>query len=94
MEPKTTIEIEECRCSNCGALANRASDIVGGKQQIKDGDFTICIDCGHVMAFNADLTMRELTDEENKNAEHHPQLQVIKNLILFNNKRRKREYLN
>jgi len=28
------------------------------------GHITICLDCGHVMAFSEDMTLRELNDEE------------------------------
>jgi hypothetical protein len=28
------------------------------------GDITLCIYCGHIMAFADDLTLRELTNEE------------------------------
>jgi hypothetical protein len=28
------------------------------------GDFTVCIYCGHIMAFADDLTLRELTGDE------------------------------
>jgi hypothetical protein len=28
------------------------------------GSFTICFTCGHIMAFNPDLTTRNLTDQE------------------------------
>ena len=30
----------------------------------KPGDVTICLDCGHIMAFAADMTVRPLTDDE------------------------------
>jgi hypothetical protein len=30
----------------------------------RPGDVTICIECGHIMAFDGDLGMRPLTDAE------------------------------
>jgi hypothetical protein len=50
-------------CLNCGKILDAASDPFG-KQKPRPGDITICIKCGHVMAFNSDLQYRELTSEE------------------------------
>jgi hypothetical protein len=30
----------------------------------RPGDITLCLYCGHIMAFADDLTLRELNDEE------------------------------
>ena len=52
----------ECACPSCNRIFDRATGI--GQRQPKEGDITICIECGHLMAFNSNLTVRDLTDEE------------------------------
>ena len=51
------------RCLNCGHLIDGAL-AVGHENGPRPGDVTICIDCGHIMAFGGNLRMRSLTDEE------------------------------
>jgi hypothetical protein len=50
-------------CLSCGKMLDgcTAVDADGGPCP---GDFTVCISCGHLMAFADDLTLRELTSEE------------------------------
>ena len=50
-------------CTACGINHDRAS-MVNGEGKPSCGDITVCIDCGHIMAFTNDLTFRELTDKE------------------------------
>ena len=53
-------------CTNC----RYEMDAVTGISETEDditpdsGAFTICIKCGHIMAFTDDLTLRDLTEEE------------------------------
>jgi len=42
---------------------DRAS-MLNGDDQPSPGDVTLCIGCGHIMAFADDLSFRELTDQE------------------------------
>lgn len=53
----------ECTCLNCHKPLNRASAVAEDASP-SDGDFTMCIGCGHLMIFNADQTLRNPTDEE------------------------------
>lgn len=50
-------------CLGCGRINDMAASTFGGRGP-KPGDFTICIDCGHLMAFAEDMTMRNLTGIE------------------------------
>jgi hypothetical protein len=43
----------------------------------KEDDITACLDCGNVMAFRKDLTLRELTDEERKGVEGSATIQRL-----------------
>jgi hypothetical protein len=54
---------ESCACLNCGKTLNRATPVndVDGPYP---GAITICVMCGHIMAFADDMSFRELTVEE------------------------------
>ncbi len=55
-------------CTNCGMVMDDATGVTDDDHKgdiVPDpGDFTVCINCGHVMAFTNDLTLRDLTDIE------------------------------
>jgi hypothetical protein len=55
-------------CTSCGLVMDGATGVAedGHKGDIvpDPGDFTVCINCGHLMIFNEDLTLRDLTDDE------------------------------
>lgn len=55
--------LKSCACSGCGEVFDRAS-CVGEDKAPRPGDVTVCIRCGHIMAFANDLSFRELTDAE------------------------------
>ena len=56
-------KIEGCRCLSCKQLVDGAT-CVEGDLRPKPGDITVCIFCGHIMAYDVDDTLRELTPEE------------------------------
>jgi hypothetical protein len=49
-------------CLNCGKVLDAATNYEG--YEPIEGGITICIYCGHIMAFDAQLKFRQLTDEE------------------------------
>jgi hypothetical protein len=51
------------RCLNCDKLLD-ATTGVDHRQAPRPGNYTICISCGHLMAFADDLSLRNLTDAE------------------------------
>jgi hypothetical protein len=53
-------------CTNCGHVTNCATGVDETNDDLvpSAGSFTICIHCGHIMAFTKDLTLRNLTAEE------------------------------
>lgn len=55
--------LDKSHCSDCGRLVDAAS---GANHDFKpkSGDITICLYCGHVMAYDNKLLLRELTKEE------------------------------
>ena len=59
----TTTRTPESACSSCGTL-NDAATSVDGERGPRPGSVTVCLQCGHIMAFDLDLRLRELTDKE------------------------------
>jgi hypothetical protein len=51
------------RCSRCRATLS-ACEMFDGDDKPKAGSITICLDCGHTMIFDSDLSLRELNDQE------------------------------
>ncbi len=61
------VMVAASNCTNCGkeldgatAVGNLASEA----PTPKPGDVTICLECGHIMAFGDGLQLRDLSDEE------------------------------
>jgi hypothetical protein len=50
-------------CLSCGAIMDAATGI-GNKAKPHAGAITLCVKCGHLMAYTWDMSLRELTDEE------------------------------
>jgi hypothetical protein len=57
------VEMPRDHCLACKHKFNRALGI-DGEGPPDSGDITICIACGHIMAFADDLKVRELTAGE------------------------------
>jgi hypothetical protein len=51
-------------CTACGYPLNGAFDTEGDRHVPKEGDFSICIECGAVMVYRADQTLRAMTTRE------------------------------
>lgn len=58
--------LKEDHCTNCGHDVDACSAISETGETVgpSEGDVTICINCGHVMAFNKKRELRELTGME------------------------------
>lgn len=53
-------------CLSCGRGLDASSMIGVGDEVVSpgEGDITVCLYCRHVMVYTADLSLRNLTDEE------------------------------
>jgi hypothetical protein len=58
-----TSRIAESLCLCCRKPLDGVTDPMG-QAMPSPGDVTICLYCGHLMAFGDGLTLRELSDEE------------------------------
>jgi hypothetical protein len=59
-----TYKTPESKCLNCGKVMDRASNPDGDHGPPEEGCLTLCIRCGAVMAFDRNLGLRGLTDQE------------------------------
>ena len=66
-------------CLHCGALTDTAFS-VGGDNAPSPGAITLCIECGHIMAFADDLTLRNLTSEEIHAVAGDPRLLAVQHV--------------
>jgi hypothetical protein len=67
------IKVPESKCLACGEKLNAATDAtLFADTEPTPGCLTICIHCGHLMAFDDDLKFRPLTDAEMQEAAGHP----------------------
>jgi hypothetical protein len=55
--------ITPCQCLRCGKRLDSATPMNGAITPAP-GDISICLGCGHVMAYDDDLMFRELTAKE------------------------------
>ena len=58
-----TSRMPESRCLNCGHKFNAAGG-VNSEDAPEPGNICLCIDCGAVMLYAEDLTVRGMTREE------------------------------
>lgn len=57
-------EIQEQLCVGCGYAVDRSSPPGDDAVKLKAGDLSICLNCGFLTAYTADLFLRELELEE------------------------------
>lgn len=78
-------------CLSCGRLLNAVSG-VNSDAAPSAGSFTVCIGCAHVMAVAPNLTLRDLTDEERREAAFDHWVQIARQAIReMNAARQKRD---
>lgn len=56
--------LPESKCTACGYLTDTATCPSDDNAVPEEGAITVCIRCGHMMAYDAELRLRDLTDEE------------------------------
>ena len=79
--------VVESPCTNCHAKLNATSSS-SEEDSPNPGDITICLYCGHIMAYSDDMKLRDLTDEEVIEVAGHPDLIKNQKFVEFSNKLR------
>jgi hypothetical protein len=57
------VQLKSSRCRGCRKKLDAVTAILHNDQP-EPGNITICMYCGHVQAFDENLKLRDLTDEE------------------------------
>jgi hypothetical protein len=68
----------------CGHFLDSAAAVTKEKPKPKGpraGDLTVCIDCGHVMAFDAKIKLRNLTRTEQRRAAKDRNVRLVQRAI-------------
>jgi len=79
-------------CLSCGySLDGAAALKEGGPREHRPGagDITVCIKCGHIMAYADEGSFRELTDQEVRNVAGDERLLLIQRLRRMHEQRAK-----
>jgi hypothetical protein len=72
--------IPKSRCLNCGEEHTGALDAFGDAKP-KPGDFAVCIKCGHIMAYDKKLRLRNPTRREQIAIAGRPELIRVQKLL-------------
>ena len=75
----TTLARDKCLNKECARTVDAATSINQGHRP-KPDDITICFYCGHIMAFNSLLHLRELTNDEIIEVAGDPDIIKIQNM--------------
>jgi hypothetical protein len=68
-------QMPACACLVCGGVLDAATESSGDSTIVpQPDDITMCIHCGHIMAFSDELKMRELTPDERRMVERDPRV--------------------
>lgn len=58
------MQVKRSHCTDCGKPLDAAICVESETIIPTPGDITVCIGCGHIMAFDKDLELRNLNDAE------------------------------
>jgi hypothetical protein len=61
-------------CLSCGYRMDAAGPAYERDATPRPGDITMCLACGHLMAFERGMTLRDLTPEEQADAQTDPRI--------------------
>lgn len=80
-----THDTPDCYCTACGKLINGMTQLCDDDEPEVDAPnpgaaLTICLGCGHIMAVNDDLTVRDLTQDELLDVAGDPRIVAFNNI--------------
>lgn len=56
--------LDDSHCGKCGHVLDAATAVDGGDYSPKENDLTVCVYCGEMHQFDADLKLHPLTEEQ------------------------------
>ena len=73
-KPKSaSFRLPDCTCLSCHKVMDAAMSVHNDNKP-KDGDITVCMYCGHIMAFDADYKLVNLSDEQMREVAGDPRI--------------------
>ena len=90
MTDDITADTQPSPCTNCGRINDAATavDLDGAKP--RPDDICLCFYCGHIMAYDEQMQLRNLTDAEVISAAGNQKLVKVSNALSIMRKRRGR----
>lgn len=59
----STTQVPECTCPCCGYKLSAATP-VEGTHNPRPGDVSVCLNCGHMLQFTDNLSVKSVTEDE------------------------------
>src|SRR5215469_15545406 len=85
---KVDTPIPKVKCLKCGYKMDATTHAYGNRRP-HEGDISMCLFCGQLMLFNADLTLRLPTNEENRELRSNPDVikaDIVRASVMANKK--------
>jgi hypothetical protein len=73
----TTRKMPDAKCPACGQAFSAASNALDNERGPRPGDWSICIECGTVLAFDKRLRPRALTEAEQRAADADSRIRKV-----------------
>ena len=67
----------ESRCPQCDYTLTGATIIEGEDQKPEPGDSSVCLNCGQILTYEADLTLRKASIDEVRELMEQPQAWAV-----------------
>jgi len=81
-------------CPYCGTKLDACTQVEGRDHGPEEGDVSLCINCAGIMVFIDRFTVRQATDEEQREALEDASVQKAKQIIERMRKRRRERHGN
>jgi hypothetical protein len=72
--------IQPAACLQCKAVNDGATSVGEKDETPEPGNIAICSECGHIMAYDDNMQMRELTDKEMLDVAGDPRIITIQQI--------------
>lgn len=80
--PFERMRLPESHCPACGYLMDAATPVDGGKDGPTPGDFSVCLNCGEMLVYEAGLKLRKLSPQDDVSPDNLAELRRARRLII------------
>lgn len=75
-------------CPTCKYVVDQATCVSDESvREVKEGDYSICLNCGEILVFNADKTQRRAEKDDFMRLMGHPQAKMLAQIQYYISKR-------